>query len=361
MNIKKLRNRINNGNNIFNNLNELCEVLEMDDVPRGGKNIKSFQNKLSQYFNFEKVDGSRKYIFHGETPVHDVIEINNVLTTKERNENKERISLLIAYGLSKQSDNKDGTLIMSRKNLLRRLSMVNDRYTKLRYNYKAEAELINVSESELIRYDNKTGEKLKNDLEAALKLLQKWSLLQWHKIYIIVTEDDETKMHIHKEVNEAEERYITFCDREVFKKMNIKSLDEVFKFGKLDEYKKLIKQIQYEYPMSDFDSNCSSNKLLYYYRGYKITYNFWQLEEYAKENNLELKLHELYDDINIFKQRELVSTSIRRYSKRYNLTFGGAEEFENELKMTKAFIPTKKDNDIINIKVKEDKEHNEEK
>lgn len=258
MDVKNLKNYIEENGNEFKNYRHLCEVLEIE--PKHSNSKKSQEKEMAQYFEVVGKEGTRRLIVKR---IYDTRKIDNTTNYNEL------IQLLLTdYFLDKRH------VVASTNFLLFNVNMINAKYSKNRNNKKNYAEELNVDVNFIYDFFNTTDDTLKPAIETALRNLRYKSLILYSWEPIVVDFND-----IHRVATLDERHAILEAENFAKKKLGYEDYREImFNIKKLHESRK----IQSEY-LLEKGYNIKMN-----YMGYSI--NILQKEMAEAQEKMIIKL-----------------------------------------------------------------------
>jgi hypothetical protein len=322
MNVEKL-----SEGQIFKNYKTLCS--ELGEPIKTGK-AKQLQLKdWERYFDYNKSGYSFIITKIQETPTEKTDLRNN---GNNKTKYIDKVEFLI-LDLLAENGNK-GQIFLSRNKLLRSLQMVNQNYSYGKIKPMKLSKLMNVTKEEIYDFYENSDGMLKRNLETALDSLRNQALITWkHSLTVchveakaevnefkdvkaikLETMNDDGDLEvefalrqsnqklIHRKATPEEEQLIIHTERETLKELGCKTVADVFKINKADEFYKQVKGILFE------EAN-----IYLYYNSYEIISNKDHILEELSSIEKEKIQVELNNDI----VEKLKINTANRYNKAF--------------------------------------------
>ena len=271
MNIKNLTE-----GQVLKNYKELCGAL---DIPiKGGKSKLLQLRDIERYFNYKK-EGNKFII--GEiykSPLEKVdnrIDGNNSIYA-------EYVDKLLLHMCSETYDSKYKYITLSTNEILKRLNIINENYRTGRNLINQFSRYLEIPIETIHDFYDNTYKRNKKLLESALNRLAKKSLISWNIVVKVATKEGD-----HRLASDGEIEGFLEIEQEVLKKLGMDNKQEVFLFGRWNEFSKEVNK-----------TLCELTGFRYYYNAYKIitTKAFRrmllnELDKESSENELNAKLY----------------------------------------------------------------------
>lgn len=318
MNIDKL-----NKGDIIKNYKELCGLID--------EKVKSGKSKLLQLKELE-----RYVSYHNEGHKFIIDEIYEEPQPKKDNRGKGGLYIddVQAMIINLLLNSKENKVLLSYGKLFKATNMTNRNYIEGRNNIDKLSEITEVSKEVCYDFYNYTQTSLKQKLESALKGLERESLINLQKSYIIakiVVEhnifgepwvvDGKLKTHVeHKMADERERAIILYCEQEALKELNVNNKQEVYIRGKWKKFKKIVQQKLKE-----------NGNIAYYYEGYSIVFNQDYIDYYLNKNELLDTVKERLNDNVCLMIKNYASNKRQTVEAKFFVPFGGQTDKYNEI------------------------------
>jgi hypothetical protein len=242
MKIKKLQ-----ANTTLKSYKELCSVLEIQ--PTTGNAKLAQLKELERFCKFERSGNSYTIteIYQEELP-----KSNNITQYIPM------IEKLVLHIIIQRAD-ENNRLYIRKAELYRILYMINEEYTKYKYQQIALSKRINVTKQSILDFYSSSDALLQRNLEVALNNLQRQSLIKWGNVFtvdkVIYDEEEEVielikgkklseegdemyefggkkeVLHSHVEATKEETEIILGEQRRLLLDWKLKDLDQVFQKG----------------------------------------------------------------------------------------------------------------------------------
>jgi hypothetical protein len=315
----------------FRNYKQLCEVLEIE--PKTSNSKKAQLKEMERYFKYEKV--GNKY---------NIISIYNVPLPENNNKTKyiQTIEKLILDKLVQEDNN--GHIFISKNNLLEELKMINENYTYAKYKQLRLSKHMNISIEEIEEFYLTSDDLLKRNIESALNGLRNQSLIFWTNaitLCFIDTQAETTeynnKIKANKQttINSLGEESTTFysnvpkvyrryrkatkeevslileIERDIMKKYNCESIQDIYKKGYANKFYSEVKEILFNIA-----------NIYFYFNSYEIIANEkYILDKWEELQKFELELEEREqekEDLNFDIMFKIRSNAEKRAEKANN-------------------------------------------
>lgn len=310
------------------NYKELCDLL--DWKISAGDSKKSQLKELERYCKYHK-EGN-KFI---------IDEIHNEPKDKQDNRKNNKgksadyiddLALrLLGEFLTKGKDN---NLTIGKSVLLRDVGLVNSNYSYCKQRQEKLANYLDIDKETIYDYYNSVDSMVVNNLERALKNLSNEKIIDLdtttivcknkllgvnykHETYIDEFDEEIERIIpianadiIYEEVTLEEHEIILKVEGETLDKMKVRRVTDLFATGRIKEYyNECYKQIRRE--LSDFN---------YYFKAYKITYNYDRivnkLNEYGYDDWLKEMEQEYNHLINCGVKDKIISNAQNRKARK---------------------------------------------
>ena len=262
---------------IIKNYKELCSLI--NEKPKTSDSKNAQLKELKRFINYH--NEGHKFI------IDEIYEIPQKKNDKRTN--GLYIDDIQAMIINLLLNSKENKVLLSYGKLFKATNITNRNYIEGRNNIDKLSELTEVSKEVCYDFYNYTQTSLKQKLESALKGLERESLINFQKSYIIakiVVEhnifgepwvvDGKLKTHVeHKMADERERIIILYCEQEALKELNANNKQEVYIKGKWKKFKKIVQQKLKE-----------NGNIAYYYEGYSIVFNQDYIDYYLNKNEL---------------------------------------------------------------------------
>lgn len=335
---------------VIKNYKELCKLIEETPVTSNSKRAQL--KNLERYVSYHK-EGQK-------------IIIDEIYETVQPKEDKRCNGMYIddikAILIDLLLKTPGYRLLISPGKLLNITNMTNDNYIEGRNNIDRLSELIDVSKEACYDFYNYTQSDFKNKLESALKSLQKDSLINYQKCYIIVkivaetNKLGETKIlngkvnsyENHRIANEEERRLILTCEQEALCKLGCKNKQQVYISGQWKTFRKIITNKLKDY-----------GNIRYYYEGYSLVFNREYVEDYVNRYDLiDIVKERLNDNIKLMIKTRAENKK-EKIEAKFFIPLGGQPDNKNKIYVDKNYlvsmevlIDTVIDDEAENIKEK---------
>nr|DAH73392.1 MAG TPA: hypothetical protein [Caudoviricetes sp.] len=290
---------------VFKNWKELCQTLEW--IPKGGDSRKAQEKQLNRYCSWHK-EGNKIII-------DNVYNKPQVIVDERRppyhNELQTGILLLL-----NQYQNTNGIIYLTKTSLLRSLGLTNANYNWCKEHQLNYANYLGVPSNVVNDFYQNYDSMVVNNVESALKQLEKRKLLSWSPQVMIVrvisnydlgvgkkiifnkVEDEMGNITESPKTNERivttepipatdlEVQVIDSCQRRILKEeMGFDDMQQMMRSGKADDfYMRSNELIREQEGMEDF---------YYCFKAYKLIFTGKNVEKALKDEGLTGKFKEL--------------------------------------------------------------------
>lgn len=233
---------------VLKSYRHLCEVLKVS--VRTGKSKQIQIKDMERYFEYHK-DGN-KFVIDNilEIPKEKVdnrIDGNNAIYA-------EYVDKLLLHMCSETYDSKYNYITLSTNGILLALNMVNANYRTGRNMINQFSRYLEIPIETIRDFYDSTYRRNKKLLESALNRLAKKSLINWSLVVKICTKEGN-----HRLASAGEIEGFLEIEQEVLIKFGMESKQDIFLYGKWNEFIKEVNRMLSE--LTDFR---------YYYNSYKI-------------------------------------------------------------------------------------------
>jgi hypothetical protein len=261
---------------VLKNYKELCGAL---NIPIKSGNTKKAQIKdLECYVKYHKQGNGFVIDEIYKNPLEKVdnrIDGNNAKYA-------EYIDSLLLHMCSETFDSKYNYITLSTNGILLALNMVNANYRTGRNMINQFSRYLEIPIETIRDFYDSTYKRNKKLLESALNRLAKKSLISWNIVVKVCTKDGD-----HRLATDGEIEGFLEIEQEILKKLGMDNKQEVFLYGKWNEFSKEVNKML-----------CELTNFRYYYNAYKIittkAFRKMLLDESDKEsseNELNSKLY----------------------------------------------------------------------
>lgn len=281
------------------NYKELCALLEIDSCTGG--NVKKAQLKeIARYISYVKQ--GHKFI---------VNEVYKIPLPPDNNITKyipiiEKLILHIII-----TNAQEGILYINKSKLYEMLKMINNRYTSMKYHKMQISKKYDIDKEIVTDFYNTSDDLLERNVEQALKSLERQSLIKFNTVYsvceiqaknihnkvAIIQDTDEygdmtSKAEIqsfnkvdrkHRQATEKETGIILRLQRDMLKRLDCHTMNDVYSRGLMNEFYKPIK----EYLLDN-------HSIEYYYSSYEMIFNMDHVNEAYQDIELYMLDEESY-------------------------------------------------------------------
>lgn len=244
---------------------------------------------------------------------------------------------------------KDNNLTIGKSILLREVGLINSNYSFCKKRQEKLATYLDIDKETIYDYYNSVDSMVVNNLERALKNLSNEKIISLdtttiicknklitvsydHKTYIDEFDEEIEKIIpvadttvIYEEATDTEKDIILQVEGKILDEMKAKRITDLFGMGKIKDYfKKCYKEIRKELP--DFN---------YYFKAYKITYNYDRIVNKLNEYGYDDWLKEIETQCNYIinegvQDKIITNAKNRKYKKdkEYTNVIGGVKPDE---------------------------------
>ena len=309
----------------YKNYKELCGILE--EPIKGGKSKQLQMKDFERYFEFHK-EGNKiviDNIFSKEKEKIDMRKSDYISETDKRHngnntfygEDIEKLLLLMMASTTFEDE-----LIFPMSIILNKISMVNSNYSFGRRNQERLSELLKIDEKYVNEFYDTTHSNLRSTLESALNRLDRKSLLRWKTVRMICKkvaivkynelDEIEIDMDTDKVQYTIQEEYeiatkeqdliIIDAENKILEEMKLNNLNEVIRYGKINEFYKKVYNIVKK-----------KANIKYYFNGYCLIFNrnniIKELEKHGED------LEEIRVKLNQKVKEKTLNNAIKRQEK----------------------------------------------
>ena len=233
---------------VLKSYRHLCEVLKVS--VRTGKSKQIQIKDMERYFEYHK-DGN-KFV------IDNILEIPKEKVDNRINGNNaiyaEYVDKLLLHMCSETYDSKYNYITLSTNGILLALNMVNANYRTGRNMINQFSRYLEIPIETIRDFYDSTYRRNKKLLESALNRLAKKSLINWSLVVKICTKEGN-----HRLASAGEIEGFLEIEQEVLIKFGMESKQDIFLYGKWNEFIKEVNRMLSE--LTDFR---------YYYNSYKI-------------------------------------------------------------------------------------------
>lgn len=309
----------------YKNYKELCGILE--EPIKGGKSKQLQMKDFERYFEFHK-EGNKiviDNIFSEEKEKIDMRKSDYISETDKRHngnntfygEDIEKLLLLMMASTTFEDE-----LIFPMSIILNKISMVNSNYSIGRRNQERLSELLKIDEKYVNEFYDTTHSNLRSTLESALNRLDRKSLLRWKTVRMICKkvaivkynelDEIEIDMDTDKVQYSIQEEYeiatkeqdliIIDAENKILEEMKLNNLNEVIRYGKINEFYKKVYNIVKK-----------KANIKYYFNGYCLIFNrdniIKELEKHGED------LEEIRVKLNQKVKEKTLDNAVKRQEK----------------------------------------------
>ena len=269
----------------YKNYKELCGILE--EPIKGGKSKQLQMKDFERYFKYHK-EGHKIIIddiYSKEKEKIDMRKSEYISETDKRHngnntfygEDIEKLLLLMMA-----STMVDDELILPMSIILNKISMVNSNYSIGRRNQEKLSEILKIDEKYVNDFYDTTHSNLRSTLESALNRLDKKALLRWKTVRMVCKkvavvkyneldeieidmDTDRVQYSIQEEYDIAtkeQDLIIIDAENKILEEMKLNNLNEVIRYGKINEFYKKVYNIVKK-----------KANIKYYFNGYCLIFN----------------------------------------------------------------------------------------
>jgi hypothetical protein len=313
---------------IFKNYKVLCESI--GEPVKNGKSKKLQLEDWQRYFKYSK--SGHNFIISEiyETPTE---KIDLRLNGNNKAKYIDKIETLI-LDLLVQNTN-DGQVFLSKNKLLYTLQMVNENYSYGKIKPMKLSKLMNITKEEIDDFYENSDGMLKRNLETALDSLRSQALITWKNSLTVchfdakveinefnnikaikmesIDEDGDLEVEfsvhqskqkmIHRKATPEEEQLIIGTERDVLCKFDCKTVADVFKLNKAEQFYRTVREILFE-----------QANIYLYYNSYEIISNKKHIvEELESPERVEIQ-----NEINECIVEKLKINTANRYNKAFD-------------------------------------------
>jgi hypothetical protein len=313
---------------IFKNYKVLCE--ELNEPIKTGKAKQLQLQDWNRYFEYNKSG----YNFIINKIFEDPIEkTDNRINGNNKAKYIDKIEFLVLDLLAQNGNN--GQVFLSKNKLLRSLQMVNGNYSYGKIKPMKLSKVMDITKEEINDFYINSDGMLKRNLETALDSLRSQALITWKnsltvchlsakaevneykdiKALKIETIDEDGDLEIefslqqseqkmvHRKATPEEEQLIIRAERDVLKEFRCKTVADVFKINKAEQFYKYVREILFD------EAN-----IFMYYNSYEIISNKDQIiDELTSTERIKIQ-NELNESI----VEKLKLNTANRYNRAFN-------------------------------------------
>ena len=309
----------------YKNYKELCGILE--EPIKGGKSKQLQMKDFERYFKYHK-EGNKIIIddiYSKEKEKIDMRKSEYISETDKRHngnntfygEDIEKLLLLMMA-----STMVDDELILPMSIILNKISMVNSNYSIGRRNQEKLSEILKIDEKYVNEFYDTTHSNLRSTLESALNRLDKKALLRWKTVRMVCKkvavvkyneldeieidmDTDRVQYTIQEEYDIAtkeQDLIIIDAENKILEEMKLNNLNEVIRYGKINEFYKKVYNIVKK-----------KANIKYYFNGYCLIFNrnniVKELEKHGED------LEEIRVKLNQKVKEKTLDNAIKRQEK----------------------------------------------
>ena len=309
----------------YKNYKELCGILE--EPIKGGKSKQLQMKDFERYFKYHK-EGNKIIIddiYSKEREKIDMRKSEYISETDKRHngnntfygEDIEKLLLLMMA-----STMVDDELILPMSIILNKISMVNSNYSIGRRNQEKLSEILKIDEKYVNEFYDTTHSNLRSTLESALNRLDKKALLRWKTVRMVCKkvavvkyneldeieidmDTDRVQYSIQEEYDIAtkeQDLIIIDAENKILEEMKLNNLNEVIRYGKINEFYKKVYNIVKK-----------KANIKYYFNGYCLIFNrnniVKELEKHGED------LEEIRVKLNQKVKEKTLDNAIKRQEK----------------------------------------------
>ena len=309
----------------YKNYKELCGILE--EPIKGGKSKQLQMKDFERYFKYHK-EGNKIIIddiYSKEKEKIDMRKSEYISETDKRHngnntfygEDIEKLLLLMMA-----STMVDDELILPMSIILNKISMVNSNYSIGRRNQEKLSEILKIDEKYVNDFYDTTHSNLRSTLESALNRLDKKALLRWKTVRMVCKkvavvkyneldeieidmDTDRVQYSIQEEYDIAtkeQDLIIIDAENKILEEMKLNNLNEVIRYGKINEFYKKVYNIVKK-----------KANIKYYFNGYCLIFNrnniVKELEKHGED------LEEIRVKLNQKVKEKTLDNAIKRQEK----------------------------------------------
>ena len=309
----------------YKNYKELCGILE--EPIKGGKSKQLQMKDFERYFKYHK-EGNKIIIddiYSKEKEKIDMRKSEYISETDKRHngnntfygEDIEKLLLLMMA-----STMVDDELILPMSIILNKISMVNSNYSIGRRNQEKLSEILKIDEKYVNEFYDTTHSNLRSTLESALNRLDKKALLRWKTVRMVCKkvavvkyneldeieidmDTDRVQYSIQEEYDIAtkeQDLIIIDAENKILEEMKLNNLNEVIRYGKINEFYKKVYNIVKK-----------KANIKYYFNGYCLIFNrnniVKELEKHGED------LEEIRVKLNQKVKEKTLDNAIKRQEK----------------------------------------------
>lgn len=295
---------------VIKNYKELCLLLRID--------VKSGSSKKSQISELERFVG-----FHKEGNKFVIDEIYETPRLKRDGRilggNSKYTSdfEIIITALLYENINED-KVIMSRGQLYKAMSLVNDDYSKGKQLIHSLSKELEMKEEYIYEFYNNSGNKLRSILESNLRSCRSSALLSWKPTMSVCILEPNIKYDVlgrikkidgktykHRESEDIEVKLILGIEEKVLALMGYQNKQQAFLYGKWREFKRCVESELREV-----------STIQYYYDSYSIIFNRDVIIN--RWNEIRVGISNSKSNINNSIIKSIVESDLNRYEKNIN-------------------------------------------
>lgn len=322
MKIDKLQN-----GQIFKNIKELCEVLEIT-YKDSTDSRKAIFKELDRYCKYHKE--GRKIV------IDEIFQKEQPKVDKRKNGNNTKyvddMEYLILSLLDKFEIGKDEKVGFSKNLLFSHCGLINDNYRIIKGNTLKFSQLIDMPIQTINECFDYTNNRMLKNLQSTLNRLKRRALIVWGNGYNMVLKDEYGKEYLEV-ADTAMEKEILSIERNLLLDMGYDNKRWVFKGGQWNSFKeKATEQLRELYP-----------NLSYYYDNISFNYNNEDIKKALKEYET-LDKKEAKQKVNTNFSKSLDGTIDRRHKKaKENTQWGNSIETIENYRKSKEYVEQQKE------------------
>ena len=311
---------------IIKNYKVLCEEY-LGVKPTKGNGRKYHFKELERYCEYHK-EGQKIIIdnvYKDKKEKIDMRKSEYISETDKRHngnntfygEDIEKLLLLMMASTMVEDE-----LILPMSIILNKISMVNSNYSIGRRNQERLSEILKIDEKYVNEFYDTTHSNLRSTLESALNRLDKKALLRWKTVRMVCKkvavvkyneldeieidmDTDRVQYTIQEEYNIAtkeQDLIIIEAENKILEEMELNNLNEVIRYGKINEFYKKVYEIVKK-----------KANIKYYFNGYNLIFNrgniIKELDKYGED------LEEIKNQLNQKVKEKTLDNAIKRQEK----------------------------------------------
>lgn len=301
MNIEKLKEGM-----VIKNYKELCNLLGLK-VLNGKSKVYQIQN-MERYFSYHK--NGNKFIIDEIYDTPKLKEDKRIIG--DRSKYTQDFEIIMTGLLYNKMD--EDSVVMSRGQLYKAMSLVNSRYSYGRQNINSISEELKMNDDYVYDFYNNSNSKLRSVLESNLRSCYNRGLLYWRPSISVCVKEPIVVYDVlgkiksidsaimHREAEDIEIKLILGVEDKVLAMMGFYSKQEAFLKGKWREFKKKVEK--------DLKKDTS---IQYYYDSYTIVFNNNVIKNRWEDINENIEESRIKLNSSIIKS--LIESSVKRSEK----------------------------------------------